>query len=392
MERRDRERERSQRANVNERGAGDFDSRTPLAWQHRDFNYQHQSTFNERYPEGVASSNSDRFSHPSLGSARSGPRRDKSESSEMSARGAGGTSKTNSSTAGGKGNRKGSAAGAGAGQPSSGETTTESTSETETDSHPDRQPPSRPGTSGTLRSMQSVPIMTPLQGPFSPLMGGIYGVGMVGMMPPNTWNGEPCPVHGASLHPHHPQYPQHHPMAMAAYPAYPPMYSSMSMRRAASIQEMAIPALMPPPPQAIYSHTAQHPDPRQLMVMGPPSLLAPASSLGGHGRMPRMYPPRSGAASLPPMPPSSLLPPMQRRHLVVNGKNGHPEALPVRDAPPLPTKIPPSDAASKAASKSSSKPFSYNSCCQGNVVVLWVILAIIAFGIVMAVVFSFAFQ
>merc|ERR1712071_567098 len=145
--------------------------------------------------------NSDRFSHPSLGSARSGPRRDKSESSEMSARGAGGTSKTNSSTAGGKGNRKGSAAGAGAGQPSSGETTTESTSETETDSHPDRQPPSRPGTSGTLRSMQSVPIMTLLQGPFSPLMGGIYGVGMVGMMPPNTWNGEPCPVHGASLHP-----------------------------------------------------------------------------------------------------------------------------------------------------------------------------------------------
>ena len=63
MDRRDRERERS-RANNNiaeqqqqqsvHRGStpgGEYDSRTPLAWQHRDFNYQQQnSVFNERYP------------------------------------------------------------------------------------------------------------------------------------------------------------------------------------------------------------------------------------------------------------------------------------------------------------------------------------------------------
>ena len=85
---------------------------------------------------------------------------------------------------------------------------------------------------------------------------------------------------------------------------------------------------------------------------------------------------------------------MQRgRPLVVNGKNGQPEPLPVRDAPPLPPKIPPSDVASKTTSKSSSaKPFSYNACCKGNVVVLWVILGIIGLGIVMAVVFYYAFQ
>ncbi len=50
MDRRERERERSRQGNFNDRV--DLDSRTPLAWQHRDFNYQqhNQSTFNDRYP------------------------------------------------------------------------------------------------------------------------------------------------------------------------------------------------------------------------------------------------------------------------------------------------------------------------------------------------------
>ena len=51
MDRRERERERSRQVgNFNDRV--DLDSRTPLAWQHRDFNYQqhNQSTFNDRYP------------------------------------------------------------------------------------------------------------------------------------------------------------------------------------------------------------------------------------------------------------------------------------------------------------------------------------------------------
>jgi hypothetical protein len=83
-----------------------------------------------------------------------------------------------------------------------------------------------------------------------------------------------------------------------------------------------------------------------------------------------------------------------QRPIVVNGKNGQPEPLPVRDAPPLPAKIPPgSDVVSRAASKSSSaKPFSYEACCRGNVVVLWVIMGIIGLGVVMAVVFYYAFQ
>jgi hypothetical protein len=52
MDRRERERERSRQSSSNDRV--DLDSRTPLAWQHRDFNYQHsansQSNFHERYP------------------------------------------------------------------------------------------------------------------------------------------------------------------------------------------------------------------------------------------------------------------------------------------------------------------------------------------------------
>lgn len=285
---------------------------------------------------------------------------------------------------------------------------------------------SRPGTSGTLRSMQSMPLLSPLHpGAFNPMtLGGIYGV--VGMaapapLPANpTWNGEPCPVHGVGLH-------HHHSMSMNPYQAagYPPMYSTMSMRRAASVHELAmatpLPALMPPPPppSAIYGTLPGHhhpppqfilqapppppPEPQHFMMMtGPPSMIAPppASSIGG--RMMR-HPPhhhlRSGPASLPP--PSLLIGPsvMQQhrapggRPIVVNGKNGQPEPLPVREAPPLPPKIPPSDVASRAASKSSSaKPFSYRACCQGNVVVLWVILGIIGLGVVLAVVFYYAFK
>ena len=52
MDRRERERERSRQSSSNDRV--DLDSRTPLAWQHRDFNYQqhgnNQSNFHERYP------------------------------------------------------------------------------------------------------------------------------------------------------------------------------------------------------------------------------------------------------------------------------------------------------------------------------------------------------
>ena len=188
------------------------------------------------------------------------------------------------------------------------------------------------------------------------------------------------------------------------------MYSSMSMRRAASIHELAmatpLPALMPPPsglygtlahqppPGQLMQLTSQPPtgDPRQFMIMGPPSILPPPSIMS-HGRVRTT---RSAGGSLPPMPPSSLLPPMQRRPLVVSssgsGKTAQPEPLPVREAPPLPAKIPPSDAASKAMSKSSSKAFSYNSCCRGNVVVLWVSLAIIAFAVVMSIVFYYAFK
>lgn len=256
------------------------------------------------------------------------------------------------------------------------------------------------------------------------LGGPIYGV--VGMHPPPppmtanlqppTWNGEPCPVHGAGLH-----HSNLAPMSMTPYPA---LYSSMSMRRAASIHELAamaatpLPALMPPPPaSAIYGTLPGHPpapqfvmqaEPFMVMAPGPPSMIAgpPASVMGGR-MMGRPHPPmRSGPGSLPPMPPPSLQP---RGHLgrpiVVNGKNGQPEPLPVRDAPPLPPKIPPSmmhhhhpsasDAASRAASKSSgsaAKPFSYRSCCQGNVVVLWVILGIIGLGVVMTVVFYYAFK
>ena len=299
-----------------------------------------------------------------------------------------------------------------------------------------RGQPSRPGTSGTLRSMQSMPLLSPLHHPmgaaaFNPMLGGIYGVvGLPGPPPPHmapgnpTWNGEPCPVHGAGLH-HHGQ-----PMSLSAYPAYPPqIYGGMApMRRAASIHELGMttpmPALMPPP-GAIYGTLQAGPPPGQFlmpgpgpgdmmmmagMMSGPPSLMAgpphhiphlpppPASSLGGRMLMrPHPMSHRSnGPSSLPPIPlppPSSMMGGRNGRPIVVNGKNGQPEPLPVRDAPPLPPKIPPSDVVSRAASKSSSaKPFSYEACCRGNVVVLWVIMGIIGLGVVMAVVFYYAFQ
>ena len=264
--------------------------------------------------------------------------------------------------------------------------------------------------------MQSMPLMSPLHTPFNPaVLGGIYGVGMVPMLPSNTWNGEPCPVHGASL-PH-----THVPISMTPYPTYhPPMYSSVQMRRAASVHELAmatpLPALMPPPPttMSIYGtlpgpssqflHAAAlsgptpTPDHPSIFMMGPPSLLPPPPPKGPPPHRMRMPPHRgSAASSLPPMPPPSLLPPLQRgsRPLVVNEKNGHPEPLPVREAPPLPLKMPPSSdpgARSKTPSKSSTKAISYDACCRGHVVVLWVILGIIGLGIVMGVVFYFAFQ
>ena len=44
-----------------------------------------------------------------------------------------------------------------------------------------RGPVSRPGTSGTLRSMQSMPLLSPLHAPYNPTLvpGGVYGLGLV---------------------------------------------------------------------------------------------------------------------------------------------------------------------------------------------------------------------
>lgn len=265
--------------------------------------------------------------------------------------------------------------------------------------------------------MQSMPLLSPLlhhQAAFNPMLGppagSIYGV----LQPPPphpsmmTWNGEPCPVHGAGLH--------HHGMAtLSGYPQPSAIYSSMaSMRRAASIHELAAlastpmhPALMPPPPppSAIYG-TLPHPqimmqaEPMQhhfMMMAGPPPTHhhPPGSLMGGTRMMRPMM--RSGPSSLPPMGRVNN----GGRPIVVNGKNGQPEPLPVREAPPLPPKIPASDVmsmravstkAGSGASGSSVKPFSYRACCQGNVVVLWVIMGIIGLGVVMAIVFYYAFK
>ncbi|EFX82525.1 hypothetical protein DAPPUDRAFT_101102 [Daphnia pulex] len=456
--------------------------------------------------EGVPSSSSDRFSHPSLGSrsARSaaaamedgrqlggGGQQQQAGKKRMMRDHAGATSargpatgggahkKASTSSSTGTSNHTGmaaasssSAAEGGGGGPgganrnsssarpsrSSQETTTGSSSETETDA--ERMQPSRPGTSGTLRSMQSMPLLTPLQqhhlvqqqqqAGYNPVLaaaGGIYGI--VGMHPGMmahpaqlhaaaaaaaaaaagnpTWNGEPCPVHGSGIHPAHHQMPiAHYQTPHGTIAAYPqPLYSSMSMKRAASIHEMAmatpLPAIMPPPPpphhgpiygtlphpghggghhQFLMPPPPSHEQPTHFVMMttAPSSMIhgPPASSLGGR-RTRQQGRSGGGPGSLPPMPAPSQMATMQRqgRPLVVNGKNGQPEPLPVRhDAPPLPPKIPPSDVASKTASRTSSaaKPFSYNACCKGNVVVLWVILGIIGLGVVLAIVFYYAFQ
>ena len=163
-----------------------------------------------------------------------------------------------------------------------------------------------------MRSLQSMPLMTPLHAPFNPpLLPAMYGV--LGLMHPqaNTWNGEPCPVHGSSLLPQ----PGHHhlPISMTPFPPPfpPPIYSSMSMRRAASVHELAAasgigPAMYGTLPGANHRHHASLTDHNSIMMVtaAPPGMMA-----GGRAVQSR-HP-------LPPMPPPSLLPPEyeKRPHL-----------------------------------------------------------------------------
>ncbi|KAK7793257.1 hypothetical protein R5R35_010249 [Gryllus longicercus] len=132
----------------------------------------------------------------------------------------------------------------------------------------------------------------------------------------STWDGEPCPVHHMQM-----------PMGL----------------------------LLPPPPAQLY-----------------PVMAVP---------LPAPPPPPPPPPLPPPPPPPVLLPPMLRpRPLVLAAEAaGRPEPLPVRDPKTSVSPLPPKDGAGPPQVH----------CCKGNIIVLWVVLGIICVGILLAVILRF---
>ncbi|XP_066995357.1 cleavage and polyadenylation specificity factor subunit 7 isoform X2 [Anabrus simplex] len=90
-------------------------------------------------------------------------------------------------------------------------------------------------------------------------------------------------------------------------------------------------------------------------------------------------PPLYPLVAMPPQPPPVLLPPMLRPRPLVMAADvpAPPEPLPVRDPKVSVSPLPPKDAAVRPH------------CCKGNIVVFWIILAIIFVGIVLGVILRF---
>ncbi|XP_065573060.1 WAS/WASL-interacting protein family member 3-like [Artemia franciscana] len=323
------ERKRNSRENM--------DTRTPIAWQHRDMNHQPgvlpASSFRERYSGAGTASSSGKLS-----SNRSGTSRNTNTTRPLLKP---------------KMNRnseppppfRGSSASPMKDQRSTDVTSTESVSDF--DSEEQRKEIIRPETRGTMHSTASMPLLAPIAP--TPYGQMVYGAA-------STWDGEPCPVHGANSIPPVHGMPMYHPLPFAPTP-YPNMYPAhhLGLRRATSVHDFNF-----------YG-----PGPFMGYRLPAPAGTRAASVRGSVIMMPHKAP------SLPPIPPPNLLPPLQRPRLALTEKKDQKVTT-----PPLPPKIPP-------PVKKKQELVTYKTCCKGNILVLWSILAVIAFGVVLGVVLSY---
>ena len=179
-----------------------------------------------------------------------------------------------------------------------------------------------------------VPMMLSPAGPgLDGTLRSTLSVPMLGPPLVPTWDGEPCPVHGLGI------------------PPPPPPFLA---RRSASIYDMRPYATLPLP-----------------LPAPPPLSLPPPATMGRR-------PPSQGI----PIPPH-LLPPMMRPRPLVYPADAFapPEPLPMRDPEKKSlTPIPPKEEVEERPRK--------RKCCRGPMLILWIILGVIAFGIVLGIVLN----
>lgn len=357
------------------------DPRTPMAWQHRDLNMsQHDQRYASEVQRGQRdhtsptrnggypspSRHSDRY--PEMGRGTPGSRRARGQSSDRSERG-----NRSSRERGERGysrsqSRERVPRGYSRSQPSP--STTDGTTEdtTETDSHtveregseyqghpgqmvpgypmmvgypmmpaPHMQVPMMmPGT-GSIRSVQSVPMLSP---------------------PAHTWDGEPCPVHH-----HHPMVPLaalygmggggvgYAPSMSMAYSVPPSVISgATTVRRARSVAELSQPGA----PHGHHYNHSHPPTPADTLEPGDRRSLHASMASLGHSQLSR---------------PAG--------HRLVMGENGAPSKLPMREQKKV-SPIPSKDGKEKGIG-----------CCSGHFVVIWIILGIVTFGVLLGIVLKF---
>jgi len=185
-----------------------------------------------------------------------------------------------------------------------------------------------------------------------------------------TVDGEPCPVHHHPPGPPMPMPPPPMPMPMPHPSMVHPGYATMGPpRRAASIYDMRM--MSPQPMPNIYG-TLPHP---------PPTVAPDTRSVVGSAIM---GPPGSG---VPVGIPPHLLPPMARPRPLVIGEGGTPEVLPVRGSQEKGAAIAKSIIASKSGDDE--KPVKQKFCCPGGMCVMWTILSFIVFGILLTLMLMF---
>ncbi|XP_076313211.1 uncharacterized protein LOC143226304 [Tachypleus tridentatus] len=156
-----------------------------------------------------------------------------------------------------------------------------------------------------------------------------------------TWDGEPCPVHGGhSMHPHGP----------------PPNV----MRRYGSLYDLRGPIYNTGPPPPMLDKKMFHGS-MQMLPMGPPPPFHPS--------------PLQTNAPIPPL----FLPPMMRPRPMVYPAVGM-EPLPMRD--PYKLRTPPPGYSSKVEDQYTVDKV----CCQGHLIVLWIILAVVTIGVILGII------
>jgi hypothetical protein len=341
------------------------ETRTPMAWQHRDMNYQRGDvsptrrftpTPNSRYG-GPPTPNSAHSRHSRTPDHR---RNERGSSSDRYSHQS--TRKLVRDSRSAQGSSRGSRGYRSQPSPSSTEETAEET--TETDSQIERNPdypqhyqqPYMYPQPGYAYPIPGYPIQPQLMGPVAPpqfLMapnGSIRSVHSVPMLaaastasiPPlsHTWDGEPCPVH------HQPAMPLAAlyglgPHMMTGPASVPPSIISgaTTVRRARSIAEISNSGMYQVPSMPGTPHLDHKSFHGSMMIRGNPKMVLT--------------------------------------------ENGAPSQLPMRDINKRST-LPHSAKDFHRMQKDEGL-----ACCSGHFVVLWIILGIITFGILLGVVLMF---